>query len=114
MNQPTVEADAAVVRHIGEHGGRLFVWLSAAGIEHETWKPKSGIDFSDFHADGFKLLVDRAIETPDRWTLVFHRFPKPHVRALWNGGAFSPSAARAPRWEGGSPFGSQSSRRENC
>ncbi len=104
MTTVKVETDAEAEDFIREHGGRLFVWVSDAGIEHETTKPKEGIDFAELRGDGFSLFVDPAIEMPARWSLVFHRFPRPHVRALWNGGAYSPSLPWISRWEGESPF----------
>ena len=105
MKTITVETDSGAAEYIREHGGRLFIWVSDAGLEHETIRPKEGINFIELRGDGFSLHVDPAIEMPARWSLVFHRFPRPHVRALWNGGAWSPNGARMPQWEGESPWG---------
>lgn len=105
MKTVKVETDEGAEDFIREHGGRLFVWVSTAGIEHETTKPKEGIDFAELRGDGFSLFVDPAIEMPARWSLVFHRFPRPHVRALWNGGAYSPGVPRMSPWEGESLSG---------
>lgn len=96
-----VEVGPGVVEFVREHGGRLFVWLSESGVEHETARPKSGVEFIEVPGDGFTLCVDRSIDAPERWRLVFHRFPRPHVRALWNGtGGFSQTSGLPGRWEG--------------
>jgi hypothetical protein len=100
----TVDADQHAREFIREHGGCLYIWESEAGIEHETTKPRHGIDFKEIEADGFTLYVDPAIEMPQRWKLDFHRFPNPRVRALWNGGVWSPNGSRMPSWEGDRPF----------
>ena len=104
MKTTAVETYPGAADFIREHGGRLFIWVSDAGLEHETTKPKQGIDFIELRGDGFSLNVDPAIEMPAKWSLVFHRFPRPHVRALWNGGAFSPNIPRMSPWEGEGPF----------
>ena len=70
-----VETDAEAEDYIRECGGRLFVWVSDAGLEHETTKPKEGIDFIELRGDGFSLYVDPAIEMPARWSLVFRSLP---------------------------------------
>src|SRR5664279_1188078 len=93
-----VVADDEAVSFIEERGGVLYVWLSGAGIEHETTKPHQGVSFVSLRGEGFELHVDSTIETPHLWRLVFHRFPNPHVRALWNGAAYSPSGARNQLW----------------
>jgi hypothetical protein len=104
MGQPKIEADEAAAQFIRDHGGRFFVWVSSAGIEHEAAKPPKDIEFEEHDAEGFTLCVDREIEAANEWRLVYHRIPRPHVRALWNGGAFSPSGARTPSWEGKKPW----------
>lgn len=105
MSGPKIEADEAATQFIRDHGGQFFIWASSAGIEHESAKPpKRNIEFERYEADGFTLCVDREIESANEWRLVYHRLPKPHVRALWNGGAFSPSGARVPSWEGKKPW----------
>jgi hypothetical protein len=103
MSEMKIDADPQAVRFIRDHGGRLFVWASDAGIEHETTKPHNGVAFDEVQGDGFTLCVDQSIEMPHGWRLVFHRFPTPHVRALWNERVWSPSGARMLRWEGGPP-----------
>lgn len=103
MKTVTVETYHGAEDYIREHGGRLFVWVGDAGLEHETTKPKEGIDFIELRGDGFSLYVDPAIEMPARWSLVFHRFPRPHVRALWNGGAWSAALPWLSPWEGEGP-----------
>ena len=97
-----VVADDASVSFIEDRGGSLYVWSSDAGIEHETTKPHDGVSFVTLRGEGFELHVDSTIEMPHLWRLVFHRFPTPHVRALWNGAAYS--GARYQSWEG-SPGG---------
>ena len=85
---------------------RLYVTASSAGLVHETTKPKPGIQYAEFRPAGITLYVDPAIERPTLWRLVFHRFPMPHVRALWNGSrGFSPTGnpAFVSEWEGLSP-----------
>ena len=98
-----VDADANAVAFIQERGGRLFVWASNAGIEHETTKPREGIDFVRLEGNGFELFVDPSIDEAHRWRLVYHRFPTPHVRALWNGGAYSVGLPLMSKWEGDPP-----------
>jgi hypothetical protein len=104
VSSPTVEADEDAVRFILDHGGRFFVWTSDAGLLHADIKAHPGIQFEELSGDGFALFVDRQIEAANKWTLVFHRFPRPHLRALWNGGAFSPGSARIPSWECENPW----------
>jgi len=99
----TVSADDAAEEFIRDQGGRLFVWISDAGLEHETTTPKPGIEYAEFQCGTFSLHIDPAIEMPHRWLLVYHRFPRPHVRALWNGGAYSPTVPYIPPWEGEAP-----------
>jgi hypothetical protein len=106
MTAPMVKVYPGVVDFLRGRGGRLFVWVSDAGLEHETTRPKAGVDFVELQGDGFSLYVDPAIETPASWSLVYHRFPRPHVRALWNGGAWSPTIPRLSPWEGNDPKGS--------
>ena len=103
MSDVTIRADPRAVEFIRDHGGRLFVWAGDAGIEHETTRPRAGVAFDELQADGFTLYVDRSIEMPHGWRLVFHRFPTPHVRALWNERVFSPNGLRVSQWEGGPP-----------
>jgi hypothetical protein len=105
VSEPKIEADEAAAQFIRDHGGRFFIWASSAGIEHQAMQPpKPGLEFEQYAAQGFTLFVDRTIEQANAWRLVYHRFPRPHVRALWNGGAFSPSGLRTPSWEGDKPW----------
>jgi hypothetical protein len=105
VEQPEIEVDEAASRFIRNHGGRFYVWLSGAGIEHEAAQPPGGgIDFVEYKTGDLTLCVDRGVEAAHKWRLVYHRLPRPHVRALWNGGAFSPSGPRAPAWEGEKPW----------
>jgi hypothetical protein len=101
---PQVVTDDDAISFLCKRGGRLYVWLSGAGIEHETTAPRHGIGFHRTPAERFELYVDEAIEPASLWRVVFHRFPKAHVRALLNGGAYSPSGARLPSWEGKGPW----------
>jgi hypothetical protein len=102
-----IKADDPSVRFVQDHGGRLFVWGSEAGIEHVTTDPKNGINFNHIPGVGFDLYVDASIEAAHTWRLVYHRFPRPHVRALWNGTAFDETTGLAPHWEGGRPWDEQ-------
>jgi hypothetical protein len=104
VENPQIEPDPKAAEFIRAHGGALYVWMSDSGLEHETTKPKGGITFSEYAADGFTLHVDRTIQAAHLWRLVYHRLPRPRVRALWNGAVFSPSGARVSSWEGGNPF----------
>lgn len=99
-----VEADADAAGFIRQHGGRFFIWSSDTGIQHADTKPHPGVEFDELAGDGFALFVDREIEAAHTWRLVFHRFPRPHIRALWNGAVFSPGSARMPSWEGDNPW----------
>ena len=103
-DSPQVIADARAAEFLRSNGGALYIWRSEAGLEHETTKPKAGIAFTEHPGEGFTLYIDRTIEPANEWQLVYHRWPRPHVRALWNGAAFSPGASRLSDWEGGSPF----------
>jgi hypothetical protein len=96
----TIQVGPRVADFVRERGGRLFVWLGESGIEHETTQPNPGIDFVEIPGESFTLFVDRSIEQPDTWRLVFHRFPIPHVRALWNGTAYQAGGALTS-WEDG-------------
>jgi len=100
--RPTrIEVGPGAAEFVHERGGRLYVWVSETGIEHETTIPNRNIDFIEVPGDDFTLYVDRSIEPPERWRLVFHRFPRPHVRALWNGtGGFSQPVGLSGSWEG--------------
>jgi hypothetical protein len=108
MTDTVLTTDEQSVRFVQEHGGRLYVWTSEAGIEHVTAEPQPGIDFNHIPGDGFDLYVEASIEAAHTWRLVYHRFPRPHVRALWNGTAFDETAPLAPRWEAGRPWDAQS------
>ena len=99
-----VEVEERVAEYVTSHGGNLYVWRDEAGLEHVSLKPQPAVEFESVEAAGFAVHFDTSIETPDVWKLVFHRFPVPHVRALWNG--FAQQAGQwggNPRWEGGSP-----------
>lgn len=97
-----IEVGPGVAEFVHERGGKLYVWVSETGIEHETTSPNPNVDFIEIPGDDFTLYVDRSIETAERWRLVFHRFPRPHVRALWNGtGGFSEGThSQGGGWEG--------------
>ena len=99
-----IDADPKAVLLIQKQGGRLYVWTSSAGIEHETTSPRAGIDFVQLPGDGFDLFVDPSIEAAERWQVEYQRFPRPHVRALWNGGAYSPGGSHVPQWQGKPPW----------
>lgn len=101
MTQTWIEVGPGVAEFLHERGGRLYVWVSETGIEHETTSPKPNIDFVEVAGDEFTLYVDRSIEPPEHWRLVFHRLPRPHVRALWNRtGGFSQGRGLSGSWEG--------------
>lgn len=96
-----IEVGPGVAEFVHERGGRLYVWVSETGIEHETTSPNPDINFVELPGDQFTLYVDSSIEPAERWRLVFHRFPRPHVRALWNGtGGFSQGSGLSGGWEG--------------
>ena len=101
---PRIDIDEKARRFVQERGSCLYIWASTAGIEHETTKPHHGIQFNEIPTEGFRLFVDESIEAPSVWRVCYRAFPRPHVRALWNGAAFSPSGPHSGAWEGGSPF----------
>ncbi|HEY2371728.1 MAG TPA: hypothetical protein VGH82_04195 [Gaiellaceae bacterium] len=102
VKQTRIEVGPGVAEFVRQHGGRLFVWVSEAGVEHETTSPNPNIEFIEIPGGDFTLYVDRSIEPAERWRLVFHRFLRPHVRALWNGtGGFSEGTRlQGGGWEG--------------
>jgi hypothetical protein len=79
---PPVVTDDEAISFVRKRGGRLYVWLSDAGIEHETATPREVIRFRSISTTGFEPCVDKAIEPANQWRIVFHRSPKAHVRAL--------------------------------
>lgn len=93
-----------VGEYIRQNGGRFYIWADAAGISHESLHARSGVNYTIYHGDGFDVCIDSSIEEPDVWKLVFHRFPRPHIRALWNGVAYQDGSGPGgiPRREGGS------------
>jgi hypothetical protein len=40
-----VSADPDAEEYVRDHGGRLFIWISDAGLEHEMTTPKPGIEY---------------------------------------------------------------------
>jgi hypothetical protein len=101
---PRIEIDDKALRFVQDRGSSLYIWSSKAGIEHETTKPHHGVQFDEIPARGFRLFVDESIEAPSVWRVCYEPLPWPHVRALWNGAAFSPSGPHTGAWEGGNPF----------
>jgi hypothetical protein len=85
-DSPRVRASFDAVAFIQEHGGRLFVWASDAGIRHvKLHPPDQRIDFKQLPCDGFEFNVAVDIPDPGFWKVIFHRFPTRHVDALYDG-----------------------------
>jgi len=94
MGACRIEVEPEAAEYIAAHGGRLYVTVSSAGLVHEATAPEPAVNYSESSAGEITLCVDPAIEQPEFWRLAFHRFPRPHVRALWNGsGGFSSPAS---------------------
>ena len=82
-----VEADPEAVRFISERGGRLYVYASAAGLQHvSTEAPDDpSLRFEQLTADGFFFFVASDLVHPETWNLKLRRFPRQHIEVLWNG-----------------------------
>jgi hypothetical protein len=58
----TVEATRDAIDFIRDHGGRLFVWVDAAGLKHVRPHPPAGVvEFVQVPCTAFELNVDASI-----------------------------------------------------
>jgi hypothetical protein len=82
-----VEADPEAVRFIAEHGGRVFVYASEAGLKHvSTDAPAdTGMRLEQIDGDGFQLFVESDLAQPETWNVVLRHFPHRHIDVLWDG-----------------------------
>lgn len=99
-----IDIDPKAAAFVRAHGGRLYVWIAPDGLQRQATAAPPGIDFCQLHGGEIALFVDREIEPPPRWRVTYQRLPRPHVRALWGGGIFSPAGARISSWEGDVPW----------
>jgi hypothetical protein len=92
-----VSADEHARAFIEEHGGKVYVWASDAGLEHvATTCPTGAIEFRSIDANGFTLHADTSIEQPAEWTVVLRHVPHKHIEVLWDGK--SPGYGARPSW----------------
>jgi len=82
-----VEADPEALGFIAEHGGRVYVYASAAGLKHVTTSApdEPSLQFEQLDGDGFQLFVEADLVQPETWTVVLRHLPHHHVDVLWDG-----------------------------
>jgi hypothetical protein len=80
-------ADPEALSFIAERGGRLYVYVDAAGLKHvSSQRPHDdSIRFKQIEADGFLMFVEDDIQEPNTWNVKFHHLPYHHVDVLWDG-----------------------------
>jgi hypothetical protein len=87
-----------VADFVRQHGGRLYVWAShhrcCTGkltlLEASTKQPRYR-RFDPHPTNGFSLFLDRSLRRlPAELRLAMARFPRRHVKALWDGCAWVP------------------------
>lgn len=103
--KPTIRAQDEAVSLLRRSGGQAYIWADTASLLHvSTKEPQGAVGWTQVAYRGVRFNFDKGLEEPRYWLIVFHRFPRPHVRVLWNGGAFGPSGSRITDWEGGAPW----------
>jgi hypothetical protein len=81
---------------IESHGGALYIWPSrhrccggALTLLDTDFAPPSRLtDWSDLDLAGLRVFLDTSVPGAQEISVLLHRWPRPHLTALWNGCAW--------------------------